>query len=72
MLIELVGFELRKAAYVFWLFSDELIMLVLGKDCLRVFAGVFLEGNFEPHWLLPRVFREGICYLSSIHVLSLI
>ncbi len=72
MLVELIGLELRKAAYAFWLFSYGLVLLVLGKDCLRIFAGMFLDESFESHWLLPQVFRDGICFLSSIHLLSLI
>ncbi len=72
MLIELVGLELRKAAYTFWLFSYGLVLLVLGKDCLRISVGMFLDESFESHWLLPQVFRDGICFLSSIHLLSLI
>ena len=72
MLIELVGFELRETAYAFWLYSDGLIILMLGKDCLRIIFGMFLDESFEPHWLLPQVFGDGILFLSSIHLLSLI
>jgi hypothetical protein len=71
MLIELICFELRKAVCAFWLFSDGLILLVLGKDGLSVSAGMFLYEAFESHWLLPVVFRECICFLISIHLLSL-
>jgi hypothetical protein len=53
MLVELVGLELCEAVYAFWLYSDGLVLLVLGKDCLRIFAGMFLDESFEPHWLLP-------------------
>ena len=72
MLVELVGLELRKAAYAFWLFSYRFVLLVLGKDCLRISVGMFLDESFESQWLLPQVFRDGICFLSSIHLLSLI
>ena len=72
MLVELIGLELRKAAYAFWLFSYGLVLSVLGKDCLRIFASMFLDESFESHWLLPQVIRDGICFLSSIHLLSLI
>ena len=72
MLVELIGLELRKAAYAFWLFSYGLVLLVLGKDCLRICVSMFLDESFESHWLLPQVFRDGICFLSSIHLLSLI
>ncbi len=72
MLVELIGLELRKVAYAFWLFSYGLVLLVLGKDCLRIFAGMFLDESFEPHWLLPQVFRDGMVFLRSIHLLSLI
>ena len=53
MLIELTCLELRQAAYAFWFFADGLVLLVLGKDCLRIFVGMFLDESFEPHWLLP-------------------
>ena len=69
MLVELIGLELRKAAYTFWLFSYGLVLLVLGKDCLRIFVGMFLYEFFESHLLLPLEFREGICFLSSIQLL---
>ena len=72
MLVELVCLELRKAAYAFWFFWDGLIILMLGKDCLRIFVGMLLDESFESHWLLPQVFRDGIFFLSSIHLLSLI
>ena len=72
MLIELVGLELRKTAQAFWLYSDGLIILMLGKDCLRIFVGMFLDESFESHWLLPQVFRDGMAFLGSIHLLSLI
>ena len=69
MLIELTCLELRQAAYAFWFFADGLVLLVLGKDCLSIFAGMFLDAFFESHWLIPRVFREGVCFLSSIQLL---
>jgi len=69
MLIELTCLELRQAAYAFWFFADGLGLLVLGKDCLSIFAGMFLYESFESHLLLPLEFREGICFLSSIHLL---
>ncbi len=72
MLVELIGLELRKAADTFWLFSDGLVLLVLGKDCLRIFVSMFLDESFQSHWLLPQVFREGIFFQKSIHLLSLI
>jgi len=72
MLIELTCLELRQAAYAFWFFADGLVLLVLGKDCLRIFMSMFLDESFESHWLLPQVIRDGICFLSSIHLLSLI
>ena len=53
MLVELICLELRKAAYAFWLFSYGLVLLVLGKDCLRIFVSMFLDESFESHWLLP-------------------
>ncbi len=53
MLVELIGLELRKVAYAFWLFSYGLVLLVLGKDCLRIFVSMFLDESFESHWLLP-------------------
>ena len=70
MLVELIGLELRKAAYTFWLFSDGLVLLVLGKDSLRIFVSMFLNEFFESHWFLPLVFHEGICFLSSIQFLE--
>ena len=72
MLIELVCFELRKAVYTLRLFSDGLVLLMLGKDGLSVFAGMFLYEAFESHGLFPLFFREGICFWNSIHLLSLI
>ena len=69
MLIELTCLELRQAAYEFWFFADGLVLLVLGKDCLSIFEGMFLDEFFESHWLIPRVFREGVCFLSSIQLL---
>ena len=53
MLVELIGLELRKAADTFWLFSYGLVLLVLGKDCLRIFVSMFLDESFESHRLLP-------------------
>ena len=55
MLIELVSFELRKAAYAFWFFADGLVLFVFCKDCLSIFAGMFLDESFESHWLIPLV-----------------
>ena len=72
MLVELIGLELRKAADTFWLFSDGLVLLVLGKDCLRIFVSMFLDESFQSHWLLPQVFHEGMVFQKSIHLLSLI
>ena len=60
MLIELACLELRKTAYTFWLFADGLIFLMLGIDCLSIFAGMFLYKAFESHWWLPLDFHEGI------------
>lgn len=70
MLIELACFKLRKAAYAFWLFADGLVLLVFGKDCLSIFACMFLYEAFESHWQLPLIFDESICFLNSIHPLS--
>ncbi len=39
---------------------------------LRIFMSMFLDESFESHWLLPQVFREGIFFQKSIHLLSLI
>ena len=46
MLVELVGLELREAAYAFCLSSYGLVLLVLGKDCLGISAGMFLDEFF--------------------------
>ena len=72
MLIELTCLELRQAAYAFWFFADGLVLLVLGKDCLSIFEGMFLYESFESHLLLPMTFCEvikGIFFVSSIHLL---
>ena len=72
MLIELTCLELRQAAYAFWFFADGLVLLVLSKDCLCIFAGMFLDESFESHLLLPMTFCEvikGIFFVSSIHLL---
>ena len=66
MLIELVSFELRKAAYAFGFFADGFVLFVFGKDCLSIFAGMFLDESFESHWLIPLVLLESIGFLSSI------
>ena len=46
MLVELIGLELPEAAYAFWLFSYGLVLLVLGKDCLGISTGMFLDESF--------------------------
>jgi hypothetical protein len=46
MLVELVGLELGETAHALWLFSYGLVLLVLGKDCLSISAGVFLDVSF--------------------------
>ena len=62
MLVELIGLELREAVYAFWLYSDGLILLMLGKESVRIFVSVLSYETFEPHWLFPQVFHEGIAF----------